>query len=309
MYRTGAPGGTLSSFSTLHSARKIQFSGSFQIGWTWYKLPSQTMAGQEIVADSLVGFIKIVSELRDNWQKEDEKAQKRSGEDYEPGQCWFRGQASSSWDLKPRLYRLQNANENEIRSEFKRRALQLMSEPHFLASDREWYFLMQHFKVPTRLLDWSDGALIALYFAVSSQRRRRDAAVWVLDPVWLNRETLKDSYVSGVMLWDWKEAAPWFPTPFEENLHVELPVAIDPPHVARRVAVQRSRFTIHGTNPNGVQVVAREAKKSRLVKIVVRKAAIDSVIRDLTTGGIVETTVYPDLEGLARELELEWAKK
>jgi hypothetical protein len=46
----------------------------------------------------------------------------------------------------------------------------------------EWYFLMQHYGTPTRLLDRADGALIALYFAVQENRGYQHAAVWALDP-------------------------------------------------------------------------------------------------------------------------------
>jgi hypothetical protein len=33
----------------------------------------------------------------------------------------------------------------------------------------DWYLLMQHSGAPTRLLDWTEGALIALYFAVRNK--------------------------------------------------------------------------------------------------------------------------------------------
>ena len=147
---------------------------------------------------------------------------------------------------------------------------------------------------------------MGLYFAVREPKKPRNAAVWMLDPSWLNRRTLPDtSYLSGVALPEWEETDPWFPRPFEEALHPKLPLAIDPPHVARRVSVQRSHFTIHGTDRNALDKIA-ETKDSRLVKIVIPKEAVVSVLDDLETLGILETTVFPDLEGLSRELVRKW---
>jgi hypothetical protein len=90
----------------------------------------------------------------------------------------------------------------------------------------------------------------------------------MLDAVWLNRKLLnqidENNYISGILLPHWKEAEPWFPEPFEQTLLVTYPVAIDPPHVARRVSVQRSRFTLHGKSKSGLDVLARRMSNARL---------------------------------------------
>jgi hypothetical protein len=186
---------------------------------------------------SLTAFLESVKTIREQWHREDERKAKRCGEKFEPPTIWFRGQSKASWPLKPKLYRLKDPDENEIRSGFKRRAVQLMSEPHLPENEKGWYFLMQHYGAPTRLLDWTDGALLALYFAIRELTRPRSAAVWMLHPGSLNKLTFSDDgYISGIALPEWKETDPWFPKTFEEDLHPRFPLAVDPPHVARRVA-------------------------------------------------------------------------
>jgi FRG domain len=77
--------------------------------------------------------------------------------------------------------------------DFRRCGAQLCNERIEEADqDWDWYFLMQHHNAPTRLLYWSDGALIALHFALRNKTKDalRDEttkshchpSVYVLDP-------------------------------------------------------------------------------------------------------------------------------
>ncbi len=84
---------------------------------------------------------------------------------------WFRGVGDSRYKLVPTLNRTKAGREefadDELRNEFARKALPLIAE-RAPRNEWEWYFLMQHYRAPTRLLDWTDAALVALHFALTA---------------------------------------------------------------------------------------------------------------------------------------------
>jgi hypothetical protein len=84
-----------------------------------------------------------------------------------------------------------------------------------------------------------------------------------------------------------------------------IPMLWDSPHVTRRVAAQRSRFMIFGTDPAWLAKLARR-KTSLLVSIAIPVGSINRIRLELRDAGITESVVYPDLDGLGRELKQLW---
>jgi hypothetical protein len=240
---------------------------------------------------SMAEFVKVVCEVRDSWIE---------GTDYfDP---WFRGQPNSSWPLEPNIFRYDLLNcEDEIRAEFQRRAPQYMTEAP--PSDYwGWYFLMQHYGALTRLLDWTDSALVALFFALNrtskSPEDLEDSVVWMLDPWWLNRTVFRHD---AILLPDFDDAKSYLREVYSGSITPTLPAAIDPPFIARRVAVQRSHFTIFGSRRDALMQLG-QTPGAHLIKLVIAKEAAPRITADLATLGVTDTSIYPDLKGLADEL-------
>ena len=78
-------------------------------------------------------------------------------------------------------------------------------------------------------------------------------------------------------------------------------MAIDPQFLARRLAVQRSHFTVFGSAQDGLTRLSEE-DDARMAKIILDKTFLPQMRADLLTAGISDTTIYPDLHGLATEL-------
>lgn len=247
------------------------------------------------VARSLTEYIDTTMAITDAWI--DEEAMR-----FRP---WFRGQAHAGWKLTPGVYRkgVQLPDESMCRWHFRRRAYPYLSNsPALPETDWDWYFLMQHYGFPTRLLDWTESALLGLFFAVREPSAKGGAAVWILDPWWFNERIAGQG--NKVFFWDDLKIASHLP-PDSDGSKTRLPpipVALRPPHTSSRIAAQQSVFTIHGSRRRGLE--AYDAMGDRLFKVVIPQSVRPRIHRELEIAGVTETSIFPELASVSRELLL-----
>jgi len=263
---------------------------------------------QTYTAKTLLQFMEQIKKIEKAWE---------SKKDGEPS-LWYRGSRKSTWPLIPKLYRPHStikellSAEDEIREEFVRRAPGLTT--YKPANVWEWYFLMQHYGAPTRLLDWTENPQIGLYFAVKDTDGSHDAVVWVLDPWWLNGIVLGKDYAEvlpagspGLAEADARRYQPWLPDRFDAKakLTTTLPVAIYPTQFDARIAAQRSCFTVHGRRRARLNELFPKPT-DHLARIVIPSYAADGIRDELDDYGIDEAVIYPDLEGLGKCVSRHW---
>jgi len=232
---------------------------------------------------SISEYLKLFADIVSDWS--DKHGEMRP---------WVRGQSDATWSLVPGEHRVGLLNSDEIRSEFQLKALPLLRQVP--RTEWEWYFLMQHYGLPTRLLDWTTGSLLGLYFALRDKTGEKDAAVWMLDPWALNKCCIGKS---DLLLLSDDAANPYLPKLFDKKAKLpSRPVAIVPPYNSSRITVQRGAFTIHGAEPKGLE----QFFTTRLVRAVIPKDYAMETKRALRHAGVGEFTVFPELDGLCREI-------
>lgn len=115
-------------------------------------------------------------------------------------------------------------------AEFKRVAIHKLDRPPVAGApseELEWTQIAQHHGLPTRLLDWTESATTALYFACE-KNLQKDGIVFLLNPVALNRWSLRriigvlDPRAHEAIIKRYLAAGP------VESKKATSPVAVDP---------------------------------------------------------------------------------
>jgi hypothetical protein len=222
---------------------------------------------------------------------------------------WFRGQSRTSWYLLPSLTRARNgrivrplaprlAKEATLIARFRQNAYSLLPESN--RSVWDWLLLMQHWGTPTRLLDWTESPLVALYFAVTSQRQRYptpyDGCVWCLDPIALNKIAIPRAIDEIPFLENEPLLAEYEPASLANGPKANVPVAVLVERKFPRLVRQLGVFTVFHRDEHAIEQIPAAALVGR---IVIPRAAKAAIITELNRVGVNQLSLFPELDSVA----------
>jgi len=238
---------------------------------------------------------------------------------------WFRGCGEASQELKPSLFRHKKSTkiasfmdlEKHLISRFSQRSIPFHSRS--FGDDWDRLFFMQHYGVPTRLLDWSESPLMALFFAVTSSAYtfnhlgkpvfKNDAAIWILDPNRWNKKAFQlKSYDGEILSTDNTNVNAYKPKS-EIATMKDFPIAILGAHNSQRIVSQRGVFVCFGKDIRPMETIYKEVgfPSGSLTKLIIKKEDLPHMHSALKRHGITDSVAFPDLDGLAREIKREFS--
>jgi FRG domain len=294
----------------------------------------------EIEARTLSDFCRVVDNITDSWRSEVTRRQEANPRevDFFPGELspWFRGITDEGYDLEPTLlrdsnrsYLLPHLSDNErerilkiekyLLQRFKTFSTPLLTRVPEL--EIQWFFLMQHHNLYTRLLDWSKSSSISLFFAIRKYEEKQkeaklkcrsspSAAVWILEP-----RRLSEFSPHGTRSIYGANNEKHIPLinkylGLDESINekkLDFPLPLIPDLVSPRITSQLGRFTLHTDKKDSLINFAKKLYKDEgrwyLIKIIIPHENHKSILRSLRTSGISFIDIAQDLDGISEELK------
>jgi FRG domain-containing protein len=211
---------------------------------------------------------------------------------------WFRGHANSSWKLLPFVRRgYSRQQERYLANEFYVRARSRYQNCPEHDDYAGWIALMQHYGLPTRLLDWSMSPLIASFFATQPSDITADACIWALTPGQFNEDQGFEHLVyplnAGRLRNMLKPA-------LKGEDETEKVVAAAPIETDARMQVQQGAFTVHASEEPLDRLAGSQYW---LRKFTIPTESKASIAWELSLMGFRLGDLFPDLGNLAAELK------
>lgn len=216
---------------------------------------------------------------------------------------WYRGEENAALTLVPSIQRSQKrlSAERYITNDFYIRAKQILNNPPAKHNYAGWVSLMQHYGLPTRMLDWSQSPLIAVFFATETYRETpdKDACVWVLSPGLFNE---MEGFGNCIYPIDADTTQEMLLPAFKHAHHnpdlKDKILACSSTEKDLRMYAQQSNFTVH----NSLRRLEDICDENMLYRIIIPCGRKKYFIDSLRVFGITQGSIYPDLDHISKDL-------
>lgn len=223
----------------------------------------------------------------------------------------YRGMTNADFamvtSLKRNCKQLQRSLEPAILKNFAKYAV--IEDPGIAQSVWRQMITGQHHGLPTRLLDWTQSALVALHFAMSEdsleQMEDHDCVVWRMDIKELHSllpekyQQIMREYQAEVFSVDMLSRAAESLSRYDLDMGNRSMVVIEPPSFSDRIVNQYSFFSVVPMDLGSVEEFL-DRNTANTVKYVIDRHLRWRVRDMLDQLNMSERIVFPGLDGLSR---------
>lgn len=220
---------------------------------------------------------------------------------------WYRGHRDSTWRLEPSVFRNPKHREGERSMLARFRQEAAAAGMPFAFDEWGWITYAQHHTLPTRLLDWSQSPLVALFFASErepdpdSDAPEPDGEFFLMQPHDLNDEAGDAGGGHPRLLTDGDSKLHDY-LPGKDAGDVVKPRAVVAPNKFDRIRFQTGTFTVSQTPPNSSE--PEPLRKARSLQAFLIPGHKKPDVRgELEVLGYNEVAIYRDLDRIAKRIK------
>ncbi|MDK1328264.1 FRG domain-containing protein [Arthrobacter sp. zg-Y1143] len=218
-------------------------------------------------------------------------------------EIWYRGHKDHTWDLEPSAFRKPAHRDNESAMLIRFRQEAAAAGLQYDFDEWGWMTFAQHHSLPTRLLDWSQSPLVALYFACEASpdsQLEPDGEFFLIHPHELNQEAGDDDAGHPRLLTESDQTLEDY-LPGRDLRNRRKPRAVVAPLLFDRIRFQSGMFTV-GQSP--IQAGQEPLRNARSLQSFHIPSANKRDLRlQLDALGFNEVSIYRDLDRISRSIK------